>query len=271
MSEEKHKKVRVMEVDIDLISSLPDDVLTSIISLLPGMEIVRTSVLSKRWETVWKYSSHLNFDQRQMLRSRIEVYIQNFEPSDRLDIAMRRKIAPEEVELYDPIAQAAFLIESIMNNHIGPLKSCKILHMSESCASGDVVRWMRMLLKKEVIKVSLERESCDYQEEIISETLMDAALTLDLPFEVFSNFEVLKLKSYHFKTTANSNPQQALKTFTLNTVRIMSNNFQDILSCCLCLENLTLENCIFFGNEVNIDWSRFSSKWTKAFDNKGYD
>jgi hypothetical protein len=72
--------------------------------------------------------------------------------------------------------------------------------MSESCTSGDVVRWMRMLLKKRVIKVSLEREPFDYLEEMISTTLTDAVSTLDLSFEVFSNFEVLELKSYHFKT-----------------------------------------------------------------------
>jgi hypothetical protein len=124
--------------------------------------------------------------------------------------------------------------------------------MYESCTSGDVVRWMRMLLKKRVIKVSLEREPFDYLEEMISTTLTDAASTLDLPFEVFSNFEVLELKSYHFKTTPNSNPQQALKSLTLNKVCIMSNNFEDILSHCSCLENLSLEKCNFFINEINI-------------------
>jgi hypothetical protein len=81
-----------MEEEADLISNLSDDVLTSIISLLPGMEIVRTSVLSKRWKIVWKYSSHLNFDQRQMLKSWIEYYIQNSEPGHRLAMAMRRKV-----------------------------------------------------------------------------------------------------------------------------------------------------------------------------------
>jgi hypothetical protein len=51
-----------MEEEAELINNLPDGVLTSIISLLPGMEIVRTSVPSKHWETMWKYSSHFNFD-----------------------------------------------------------------------------------------------------------------------------------------------------------------------------------------------------------------
>ncbi|WJX72698.1 hypothetical protein P8452_56547 [Trifolium repens] len=83
-----------------------------------------------------------------MLKSWIEYYIQNSEPGHRLAMAMRPKIVSEEEELYDTIAEATLLIESIVDNHIGPLKSCRILHMSESCASGDVVRWMRMLLKR---------------------------------------------------------------------------------------------------------------------------
>jgi hypothetical protein len=87
---------------------------------------------------------------------------------------------------------------------------------------------------------------------MISTTLTDSASTLNLPFEVFSNFEVLELKSYHFKTTPKSNSQHVLKSLTLNKVCIISNNFQDILSRCSCLENLTLEKCNFFRNKVKI-------------------
>jgi hypothetical protein len=95
-----------------------------------------------------------------------------------------------------------------MDNHIGPLKSCCILHMFEMLCKWGCCAVDEDVTEKRVIKVSLEREPFDYLEEMISTTLTDAASTLDLPFEVFSNFEVLELKSYHFKTTPNSNPQQ---------------------------------------------------------------
>lgn len=93
MREEKLKKVKAIEKDeVDLISDLPDVLVACIISLLPGMEIVRTSVLSHRWKTMWKYSSHLSFDQKQMLKSWIEFYIQNSNSSSRIAMAMRRKV-----------------------------------------------------------------------------------------------------------------------------------------------------------------------------------
>ncbi|XP_004488693.2 F-box protein At1g80960-like [Cicer arietinum] len=254
MREEKLKKVKAIEKDeVDLISDLPDVLVACIISLLPGMEIVRTSVLSHRWKTMWKYSSHLSFDQKQMLKSWIEFYIQNSNSSSRIAMAMRRKIDPKAEELMDTISEAAILIKSIMENHIGPLKSCSIQHLPESCASGDAVEWMKKLLNLGVIKVSMELELRYYLHEITDSDLRKAGRTLDLPFEIFSNFEIIELKNYHFTTIPFPNPSQVLKTLILNNVRIISNNFQGILSHCSSLEDLILDQCKFFEDELKID------------------
>jgi len=157
------------------------------------------------------------------------------------------------------------MITSNIDNHIGPLKSCSIKHVPESCASGDVVGWMRKLLEKEVIKVSIERDSCDYHYRGIPDMIeRNAASTIDLPFEVFSSFKVLELKNYHFLTTPSISPQQILNTLTLNKVHIISNTFHDILSHCSSLENLILEKCDFLTDEVKIVSS--SLKYIKICD-----
>jgi hypothetical protein len=145
------------------------------------------------------------------------------------------------------------MITSNIDNHIGPLKSCTIRHLPESCASADIVGWLRKILEKGVIKVSIERESCDYLNEgILDLDAMLAASTIDLPFEVFSNFKVLELKNYRFNTTPSPDSQQTLKTLTLKKVCIISNTFHDILSYCSSLENLTVENCDFLTDELKI-------------------
>ncbi|XP_028787047.1 F-box/FBD/LRR-repeat protein At3g14710-like [Neltuma alba] len=46
----------------DLLSSLHDNILGHILSFLPAIEAVRTSVLSKRWIHVWKSITSLRFD-----------------------------------------------------------------------------------------------------------------------------------------------------------------------------------------------------------------
>lgn len=46
----------------DWLSTLPESLLITILSLLPTKEAVRTSVLSKRWIKLWTYIDNLNFD-----------------------------------------------------------------------------------------------------------------------------------------------------------------------------------------------------------------
>jgi hypothetical protein len=46
----------------DFISNLPDDILHHILSLLPAKDAVGTSILARRWESLWIDLSAFNFD-----------------------------------------------------------------------------------------------------------------------------------------------------------------------------------------------------------------
>ncbi|CAN6889129.1 unnamed protein product [Brassica oleracea] len=63
--------------DVDWISNLPDDVLLVILSRLSTQEAVRTSVMSKRWEHVWKHMPHLILDMTRIVNSKEAIYGSN--------------------------------------------------------------------------------------------------------------------------------------------------------------------------------------------------
>lgn len=56
---------------LDRISKLPEDVLLKILSRLSMEEVLRTSVLSKRWVDVWKKTSHLYLDMRKIAKAKV--------------------------------------------------------------------------------------------------------------------------------------------------------------------------------------------------------
>ncbi|XP_014511788.1 F-box/LRR-repeat protein At4g14096-like [Vigna radiata var. radiata] len=47
---------------VDLISSLPDEIICYILSFFPSQQVAATSVLSKRWNLLWHYVPSLDFD-----------------------------------------------------------------------------------------------------------------------------------------------------------------------------------------------------------------
>ncbi|VAI09007.1 unnamed protein product [Triticum turgidum subsp. durum] len=51
-----------MASGVDSISALPDDVLHSVLRLLPAEEVVRTCVLARRWRGVWRSMPSLRFN-----------------------------------------------------------------------------------------------------------------------------------------------------------------------------------------------------------------
>lgn len=64
---------RILIDPVDRISQLPDNVLVMILKQMITEDAVRTSVLSKRWKSVWKQVPYLFFDMRY-------AFLRNMEP-----------------------------------------------------------------------------------------------------------------------------------------------------------------------------------------------
>ena len=52
---------RVQHSNVDRISKLPDSVILHILALLPTVEVIRTSLISKRWRHLWNSVPALEF------------------------------------------------------------------------------------------------------------------------------------------------------------------------------------------------------------------
>ncbi|XP_027342967.1 F-box protein At1g80960-like [Abrus precatorius] len=219
----------------DFISALPDSLLSAIISLLPGTEGVRTCVLSQHWKIMWKYTSQLNFNQRLMLKPFIQPYL--------CRTNLRKRTFTRKIVHQDAIAQTEILINSVLDSHLGSLKRCTIVHMPESCASGEAVAWMKKLVEQKKVKeLYMERDV----PTALQHVLRDVTRTLDLPFEIFTSFEVLELKNYKLKISPSRDVScQVLKTLTRKNVNVEVDACEGILSYCSYLENLTLDGCSF--------------------------
>lgn len=197
---------------------------------------------------MWKHVPHLSLDQSKMLKLLIRAYLRGLYLSTRLEMAYNRRRGDQEKDFedLDEIAKAEVLIDSVLDSHVVSLESCTIRHLPESCASGKAVMWIEKLLKQnKVKKLSMERDDTDYlgSEESLPRVLRYHGRTLDLPFKIFSGFEALELKNYFLKTSPSSNDScQVLTTLAFRNMSVKKDAWEGILSCCLCLENLTLEN-----------------------------
>ncbi|XP_048599229.1 putative F-box protein At1g67390 [Brassica napus] len=108
------KEDNQMQIEnVDRISKLPDDMLLKILKSLSTEKAVQTSLLSKRWEGVWKQMPYLFFDMKNALKV--------------------------ELPLAEQSHFIAQLITKIINNHNGNLERCKILHMTPQTEDVDVL------------------------------------------------------------------------------------------------------------------------------------
>jgi hypothetical protein len=110
----KHAKAE----EIDLISLLPDEILSSIISLLSTKDAARTTVLSRRWLPLWR-TSPLNLDDSHLPRF------------------------------------AWKCISKILSEHRGPGRRLSLRHIVNVKATPNLARWLSSpaLNNLEVIKI----------------------------------------------------------------------------------------------------------------------
>ncbi|XP_020891168.1 F-box protein At1g80960-like isoform X2 [Arabidopsis lyrata subsp. lyrata] len=190
--------------NVDWISKLPNDLLLMILSRLSTDEAVRTSVVSKRWEHVWKHMSHLVLDMRKKIAS--------------------SKYTPEVSKL------VATLMTKIINNHRGHLESCVIDHYTD----GMLNTWIQSLTGARQTKHLTLRHHLK---------LTNCGGSIDFPPNSFSYLGLtsLSLSTYIFRTSHSFNNCKILKTLKLSCMMAPDVGvFNRVLASCPSLEVLVL-------------------------------
>ncbi|KAJ1430317.1 Leucine-rich repeat domain superfamily [Sesbania bispinosa] len=185
-----------MEEPPDFISRLPDEVLSSIISFLPIDEGVKTSILSKRWTSVWKKTPHLDFDAKRMIYPLTGL---NISPKNHSDFTL-------DSDYVKGILRYSTLFSSIAKQHLGNLTSCRLLHFPHL----EVKSWLKILVEKNkgLRDLTLECEPLG--------TIWKQEYSLrDNGWDVFSSLESFELIRYSIYSPSTLGVSKNLKTLKL--------------------------------------------------------
>ncbi|KAK4285790.1 hypothetical protein QN277_002440 [Acacia crassicarpa] len=226
----------------DFISQLPDEILCLIISLLAIDEIVRTSILSKRWKGLWRFiSTHLEFDGRLMI----------------MPLAQRQN--PEEA--FTPYSQLSTLltegvvgygkaISSMLFRHSSDLLSCRFIHFPYSVISEEVGTWLKIMRLRNVKHLSLE---CEFYDIGTTESFLhnseddgEKISKPNFPTGIFSGLCSLELIYYTLRSSKPFEGCQNLKTLFLKNLNIDDETIGGIFKNCVGLENVCLLECFGF-------------------------
>ncbi|KAJ0231131.1 F-box/LRR protein [Hirschfeldia incana] len=196
---------------LDRISKLPEDVLLKILSKLPMEEVLRTSVLSKKWVDVWKGTSHLYLDMR--------------------NIAQANVLLPEVSH------QAAGSVTKIIKDHRGHLERCTIYHDSLQCEDGVFESWIQSLVNVKHIKHLKLVNLFDHLDSVTRSNV-----TLDLPPKSFSHPDLISLflDEYNFEAPHAFYSCWSLKDLRLINISAETEVFNAVLVSCPSLEVLAL-------------------------------
>lgn len=203
------------------INHLPDEVLCSIISLLPGEEAVRTSVLSKRWRYLFTLMTNLNFEMDNF-------YDDYYDEEEKLD---------QFLDFLDRLVLLQEMVSSILRfrvsfrGYIDPLR-----------VNGWVDALARNKIEELVLQLTYESEEVDlYSSEFGG---------FSLPATLFSceSLVVLKVDLHHFYDL--STPAVVflprLEVIHLKEIWFSKDDCDGkLFSSCPVLEDLVFDECHF--------------------------
>ncbi|CAB79489.1 putative protein [Arabidopsis thaliana] len=167
---------------MDRISQLSDDLLLQILSFIPGKDVVATSLLSKRWQSLWMLVSELEYDD-------------SYHTGD-----------------YKSFSQ--FVYRSLLSNNAPVIKHLH-LNLGPDCPAIDIGLWIGFALTRRLrqLKINIRTSSNDasfslpsslYTSDTLETLRLINFVLLDVPSSVcLPSLKVLHLKTVDYEDDAS--------------------------------------------------------------------
>ncbi|ERN13048.1 hypothetical protein AMTR_s00040p00125130 [Amborella trichopoda] len=192
-------------LEADRISSLPDCLLESIVSLLPIREAGRTCILSKRWRYAWASAPSLN--------------ITDDTGNINLDLNW------------------SFIVEQALSLHNGPILDFQLNTRAGQC---DLDRWVPLLTRKGLQKLRLS-----FDRQVKKEVNVIILMSYRMHTSLFccTSLVSLDLSCCSLNPSCDYKGLPSLKFLTLMRVRLTDSILESLVSGSGRLEKLVLFNC----------------------------
>ncbi|KAI9083139.1 hypothetical protein K1719_034872 [Acacia pycnantha] len=212
--------------DLDFISNLPNEILLTILSLLPVDEAVRTSILSKTWLSMWKNTPHLDLNVMHMIKPLTKLQISASD--DQLLDYIR------SLPKYYRIRRYIIIVFLILLQHRGGLKSCKFTHFP---LEGIQINLALLFVRKKTVE-----ELCLECKPLNAEKIIQRFQGSDA-YGIFSSLSSLEIVNYYLESSIPFGGCMKLKTLKLKLVAVVNETLHEILGRCYELESLSLVGC----------------------------
>ncbi|KAI3905944.1 hypothetical protein MKW92_034683 [Papaver armeniacum] len=216
---------------MDHISNLPDDVLVRILSFVPAEQVLATSILSKRWKSVWTLLPTLNLD-----------FIQFSERFDNLSLDVRKRRFLEFVEHLIFLRGAEQLLNLRLSFNINEFKDYSMKLgllvrsvMTSNCCALDLDFmcrnvWCIPFLYPDNHEVCTLPPCSFFPHQSVTHLTLTHCEFIPSLYKSFHSIKIVKLKN----------------------VRLGEGAVYDLVSKCPCLEELHLVTCEFRSSSFKL-------------------
>ncbi|PNY00482.1 F-box/LRR-repeat protein [Trifolium pratense] len=223
----------------DRISELPDDILSYILAMLLIKDLLKTSVLSKRWSKLWGRRKDLYFDIHNVLGSEKEL-IETGHLIDVTDVYC--------VNLDLSLKEFVKRVDQFVKNFPGTAIDSFSVNFYLGCEQSNTIdRWISFAIARGVERINLLFLGKPYGRYC---TTRDKDYKFD--FALFSETNVSTIKHLRLEnclvchpTDCDFTPFKHLRSLSLKRVKVDEILIESLLSNCRLLEELCLHYCLF--------------------------